>query len=128
VVASFSFGLPSHTRPRSQETFRYASADRRRIREDLLVNWHDADTSELFETIRRQSPPAEAEQLVWALERVIGGAKVDPALLDHLAVAAICLLAYRDEETPRTIIERLFRRAVDDDRWRDDYASLLTAR
>jgi hypothetical protein len=92
------------------------------------VNWHDADTSELFETIRRQSPPAEAEQLVWALERVIGGAKVDPALLDHLAVAAICMLAYRDGQTPRTIIERLFRRAVDDDRWRDDYASLLTAR
>src|SRR4051812_33675301 len=84
-------GLSSHTRHRSQETFRCAAADRRRIRQDLLVNWHDADPSELFEAIRRQAPPAEAEQLVWALERVIGGAKVDPALLNHLAVAAICM-------------------------------------
>ena len=91
------------------------------------MDWHDADLSELFETIRRQSSPADAEQLVWALERILGGARVDPALLDHLAVAAVCLLAYRDDETPRAVLERLFRRAVDDERWRSDYASLFTA-
>jgi hypothetical protein len=91
------------------------------------MNWHDIDPSPLFETIRDQAPPADAERMVWALERVLGGARIDPTLLDHLAVAAVCALAYREAETPRSIIEQLFRRAIADEHWQSDYASLLSA-
>ena len=42
-------------------------------------------------------------------------ARIEPGLLDHLAVAAICALAYRDGMTPRAMLELLFRRAVDDE-------------
>lgn len=57
---------------------------------------------------------------------MLAAAQIEPGLLDHVAVAAICVLAYRDAETPRATIERLFRRAVADERWESDYASLLT--
>lgn len=90
------------------------------------MNWHDVDSAPLFEAIRRQGPPADAERMVWALEQVLAGARADPELLDHLAVAAVCAVAYRDTETPRAVLERLFRRAISDERWRSDYASLLS--
>jgi hypothetical protein len=90
------------------------------------VDWHEIDPSALFEVIREQTPPSDAERMVWALERVLAAARIEPGLLDHVAVAAICALAYRDAETPRTIVEKLFRRAVADERWERDYASLLT--
>ena len=90
------------------------------------MDWHEIDPSALFEVIREQTPPSDAERMVWALERALAAAQIDPGLLDHLAVAAICTLAYRDAETPRMITEKLFRRAVADERWQNDYASLLT--
>ena len=46
--------------------------------------------------------------MVWALERILFGARIDPGLLDHLAVAAVCALAYRDGDSPRSVLERLF--------------------
>lgn len=91
------------------------------------MDWHAVDTEPLFEAVRAQTPPADAERMVWALERTLAGARIDPGLLDHLAVAAVCALAYRDGESPRTILERLFRRSIPDERWQSDYASLLTA-
>jgi hypothetical protein len=48
-------------------------------------------------------------------------------LLDHLATASVCALAFRDSDTPRAVLERLFRRAVSDSRWRSEYSSLLSA-
>ena len=90
------------------------------------MDWDGVDTAPLFDVIREQAPPADAERMIWALEQILEGARVDPCLLDHLAVAAICALSYRDGETPRTVLEFLFRRAIDDERWREDYASLLT--
>jgi hypothetical protein len=89
------------------------------------VGWGDVDTTALFDVIREQAPPADAERMIWALEHVLEGARVDPRLLDHLAVAAVCALSYRDGKTPRHVIEFLFRRAIDDERWRSDYAYLL---
>lgn len=89
------------------------------------MEWDDLDPGELFETIREQAAPADAEQMIWALEHVIAAGRLDPALLDHFAAAAVCALAYRDAETPRTVLENLFRRSVDDDRWNADYAALL---
>jgi hypothetical protein len=90
------------------------------------MDWHDLDASALFEAIRGQAPPPDAERMVWALERILRGARIEPGLLDHLAVASICALAYRDRETPRAVLEHLFRRSIDDDTWRRDYASLLS--
>jgi hypothetical protein len=90
------------------------------------VDWDELDTTPLFDTIRAEAAPADAEQMIWALEHVLAAARIDPFLLDHFAVAAVCGLAYRDGETPRHVLERLNRRAIGDDRWRDEYASLLS--
>jgi hypothetical protein len=91
------------------------------------VHWQQVDLSPLFEAIRRQSEPPDAERMIWALEQVLRGARIDPGLLDHLAVAAICALAYRDGETPRAVAEQIFRRAVSDERWNAEFAGLLSA-
>jgi hypothetical protein len=91
------------------------------------VDWHDVDPGSLFAAIREGSPPADAERMIWAWEQVLAGARVDPSLFDHLAAAAVCGLAYRDLETPRTVLEQLYRRAIDDDGWRSEYAALLAA-
>ena len=90
------------------------------------VNWDEVDTAPLCEVIREQAPPADAERMIWALEHILAAARVDACLLDHLAVAAVCSLSYRDGQTPRHVLEFLFRRAIDDERWRQDYASLLS--
>ena len=90
------------------------------------MDWNDVDPAPLFEEVRGQTPPADAERMVWALEHILSGARVDPGLLDHLAVAAVCAIAYRDAETPRAVLDRLFRRSIPDEHWRSDYASLLT--
>ena len=99
----------------------------RTIEHNVAVDWDAIDPSSLFETIRGDTPGSDAERMVWAFEHVLAGARVDAALVDHLAVAAVCALAYRDDETPRSVLELLFRRAIDDDRWRSDYAWLLPA-
>jgi hypothetical protein len=90
------------------------------------VDSDEIDTKPLFEVIREQAAPADAEQMIWALEHVLAAARIDPFLLDHFAVAAVCALAYRDGETPRHMIELLYRRAIDDERWRSEYAQLLS--
>jgi hypothetical protein len=64
--------------------------------------------------------------MIWVLEQTLAVARVDRRLLDHLAAAAVCALAYRDKETPREVLEKLFRRAIDDARWRGEYATLLS--
>jgi len=89
------------------------------------MDWQQLDLSPLFEAIRAQTPAPDAERMIWALEQILRGARIDPGLLDHLAVAAVCAIAYRDDETPRTVLEKLFRRAVGDDKWDADYAGLL---
>jgi hypothetical protein len=90
------------------------------------MDWHELDPSRLYEAVRGQATPADAEQIVWALERIFAGARIDPNLLDHLATASICALAYRDSDTPRGVIEKLFRRSVSDSCWRSEYSSLLS--
>ena len=94
---------------------------------NAVMDWHDVDPEPLFQTIRGQTPAADAERMIWALERILSGARIDAALLDHLAVAAVCAIFYRDAETPRSILEKLFRRAIADEHWQSDYASLLTS-
>ena len=87
---------------------------------------HESDPGALFAAIRKDAPPEDAEAMIWVMERTLAVARVDRGLLDHLAAAAVCALAYRDKETPRHVLEKLFRRAIDDARWRSDYGTLLS--
>ena len=70
-------------------------------------------------------PRSDAERSVWACERALIAARIDGSLLRHLLVACVCLVAHEEEETPRTVLERVFRRAVSDREWREEYAPLI---
>ena len=90
------------------------------------MNWDDLDASALFESIRSQRPGPEAERTVWAFERALEVARIDPDLLEHLLVACVCLVAREQRTTPRTVLEHAFRRSVGDGEWRDRFAPLFT--
>lgn len=89
------------------------------------MDWNAFDTEPLFEVIRQRGPHSDAERSVWAFERALVAARIDGSLLRHLLVACVCLVAHEEEETPRTILERVFRRAVSDCEWREQYAPLF---
>jgi hypothetical protein len=91
------------------------------------MDWDEIDASALFEAIRADAPPADAERMIWALEHILAAARIDPVLLDHFAAAAICGLAYRDLETPKMVLEHLLHRSVSDELWESEYATLLPA-
>jgi hypothetical protein len=86
------------------------------------VDWESFDPAPLFEAIRERGPAPDAEQTVWAFERALQVARADGAFIEHLVVASVCVLAFERRETPRTILERMFRRAVSDSEWRETYA------
>jgi hypothetical protein len=90
------------------------------------MDWHSVDPTPLFDEIRERGPAADAERAVWAFERALAIARVDPELLGHLFVAALCLRAYEEDASPRTILEQTFRRAVSDPVWHERFAPLLT--
>ena len=48
---------------------------------------------------------------------------MDAALIEHLVVASVCVLALDRDETPRMILEQMFRRSVSDRDWREKYTS-----
>lgn len=89
------------------------------------MNWDVVDPSRLFDTIRERGPAPDAERTVWAFERALEVARVDAELLGYLLVACVCLVAHDEGETPRTVLEHRFRRAVSDAEWCDDFATLL---
>ena len=93
-----------------------------------LAAWADnfqLDPTALYAVVRDEASPVDAECMIWALDQAFAAGRVDPLLLDHLAAAAICAVAYRDDTTPRLVAEQLFRRVVADESWRDSYAGLL---
>jgi hypothetical protein len=47
----------------------------------------------------------KAEKMVWAFERAFEVARVDEQLLEHLLVAAACLVAQTQHVTPRGVCE-----------------------
>ena len=63
---------------------------------------------------------------MWAFERALAVARLDAELLRHLLVACVCLVAYEEQRSPRTVLEELFRRSVSDDEWRERFEPLLT--
>jgi hypothetical protein len=90
------------------------------------VDWDDVDPERLFEAVRARGAPADAERTVWAFERALAVARLDPELVHHLLVAAVCVVAYEDGTSPRVVLEQLFRRSVSDNEWRDRFEPLLT--
>lgn len=90
------------------------------------MNWNAVDPEPLFQAIRERGPASDAERSVWAFERALVAARIDGELLRHLLVACVCLVAHEEGETPRTVLERLFRRSVSDQEWLEDYAPLLS--
>ena len=78
------------------------------------MDWNAIDAERLFDAIRERGPRADAERSIWAFERALVAARIDGSLLRHLLVACVCLVAHEEGETPRTVLERVFRRAVSD--------------
>ena len=89
------------------------------------VDWHEVDPERLFDKIRERGPAADAERTVWAFEQALVVARIDGELLSHVLGACVCLLAYDEGESPRTILEQMYRRAVSDGEWRDRFVPLF---
>jgi hypothetical protein len=89
------------------------------------MEWRDVEPEVLYEAIRARGNGPDAERTVWAFERALSVARLDPELLEHLLVAVVCLIAYEEGTTPRAVLEQLFRRSVSDAEWRDRFESLL---
>ena len=92
---------------------------------DALLDWDAVDPERLFESIRERGPAAEAERTVWAFERALEAARTDGELLHHLLVACACLVAHAEGQSPRTVFEQGFKRAVNDREWWERVAPLL---
>ena len=90
------------------------------------MNWETVEAERLFEAIRERGPTTDAERTVWAFERALAVARLDPELLRHLLVACVSLVAYEQGQPPRAVLEQLFRRSVSDEEWREDFEPLLT--
>ena len=90
-----------------------------------VVQWDDFDATSLFELIRDRGPKEDAERTIRAFTYVLHAARTDPALLEHMLVAAVSLVALDVDETPRTILDRVFRRSVSDEDWRRHYAPIF---
>jgi hypothetical protein len=89
------------------------------------VDWEHVDPERLFAAVRAYGPPPSAERTVWAFERALAVARLDPELLRHLLVACVSLVAYEEDQPPRAVLEQLFRRSVSDDEWRERFQALL---
>jgi hypothetical protein len=97
----------------------------RRTGDHQRVDWDGFDLEPLAEELRRSCGPADAERMVYAFERVVGLARLDPELLSHLLAATACLLASIDGVSPRSVLETYFRRAVSDEQWQRLYLPLF---
>lgn len=89
------------------------------------VEWQGVDPEQLFEAVRARRAAPDAERTVWAFERALAVARLDPELLRHLLVASVCLVAYEEGKPPRAVLEELFRRSVSDSEWRERFEPLL---
>ena len=89
------------------------------------MDWREIDPEPLFAAIRARGPAPDAEQAVWAFEQALGVARIDGHLLEHLLVACVCLRAFEEDASPRTILDQTFRRSVTDAEWHERFAPLF---
>lgn len=90
-----------------------------------VAAWDAFDPEDLFEAIHARGPHGDAARTVWAFERALSVARLDPELLRHLLVACVCLVATEEGTSPRAVLEQLFRRSVSDAEWRDRFEPLF---
>jgi hypothetical protein len=88
-------------------------------------DWDGFDLEPLAEELRRTRDPVDAERMVWAFERALGVGRIDTRMLEYLLTASVCLLASAEEESPRDVLERFFRRSVPDEIWREKFLPLF---
>jgi hypothetical protein len=89
------------------------------------MDWDSIDPESLFDAIRERGSGSDAERTIWAFERGLAVARLEPELLRYLLVACVCLVAYDEGQSPRAVLEQLFRRSVSDSEWRDRFEPLL---
>jgi hypothetical protein len=90
-----------------------------------VSDWDAFDLTPLAAMLRETAPRADAEKMIWAFERALPVARVDPELLDYLLAAVVCMVARGRECSPRDVLEAFFRRSVPDDVWRSRYLPLF---
>ena len=88
-------------------------------------NWDNLNLEALEMELRNTLSGAEAERMVWAVERALAVAGIDGDLLGSPSGDSPHSLAAAETSTPRTVFEAYFRRSVSDEEWRDRYAELL---
>ena len=88
-------------------------------------DWDTFDLEKLASELREDPGGAEGERMIWAFEEALRIARAGDDLLPHFLAATTCLLARAEESTPRTVLERFFRRSASDDAWRDRYRPLF---
>jgi hypothetical protein len=89
------------------------------------MDWDSFDLDPLADALRTGTTAPDAEKMIWAFERALEAARVDPELLEHLLGAAACLIAGSQGRSPRDVFEQFFRRSVTDEEWRRRYEHLL---
>ena len=87
--------------------------------------WDSFDLTRLAGMLRETAPRPDAEKMIWAFERALPVAQLDPELLDYLLAAVVCLVARGKECSPRDVLETFFRRSVPDEVWRTRYLPLF---
>jgi hypothetical protein len=90
-----------------------------------IVYWDEFDFELLERELRDGVGGPDGEKMLWAFEQAVAVARVDPALLDYMLAAVVCLLAHSSDRTPRAVLDAFSRRSVSDDEWRDRYADLF---
>jgi hypothetical protein len=89
------------------------------------MDWAEVDLDGLLDELYASNNAADAERMIRAFEEVLSLVRVDRELLPSLLAAAVSLLAYVEESSPRSVLEQWFRRSVPDDVWRERYLPLF---
>jgi hypothetical protein len=89
------------------------------------VDWDNLELEKLVRELRENVGGPDGEKMVWAFERALSVARIDPGLLDYVLAAVVCLLAHSTGETPRAVLEAFFRRSISDREWRERYVELF---
>ena len=108
------------------ETRRADAGQVRRACDDGGVDWSALELEGLAQHLRGSLSVGEAERMITAFEQIVRLAERDAESLPCLLAAAVCLLAFDESSSPRSILEAFFRRSVSDETWRDRYLPLLT--
>jgi hypothetical protein len=98
------------------------NADTQRM---AAVDWDNFELDELERALRAHRSGPDAERTIWAFEEALRVARLDPELLPYLLAATTCLLARREDSSPRDVLEGFFRRSIPDEEWRERYLPLF---